>query len=122
MGCDDDAIDANAVEPSHDMTATARPSSRRRDLRSRCRSCVIQDRFPKLYERVLGLFADAVLPKLESEYTCGCNCEDSCDYLYDNWATAGRCFVSPWLIDADDDGADHDDASPAPANAAARRQ
>ena len=53
-----------------------------------------------------NLFNDAVKPKIRSQYTCGCECDPSCDSLYETWVRDGGCFVTPWLTtdDEDDDG------------------
>ena len=66
----------------------------------------LKEIFPDKYQRLIHLFNDAVKPKIRSQYTCGCECDPSCDSLYETWVRDGGCFVTPWLTtdDEDDDG------------------
>ena len=64
---------------------------------------------PDVFARALELFADAVRPMVDAEYTCGCECETSCDSLYTTWADTGDCFVVPWETPGETHKGKHDD-------------
>lgn len=68
-------------------------------------------RFPRArrtqqYARALELFAMETASMADAEYTCGCECESSCDALYEVWVEDYDCFVGPW-IDSDGDVYSH---------------